>query len=98
MIIKKDNFINEFLKDNDNVKSSNLYIIKDSNNNIMHMYNYNTVIASKKINDKKIYLNKKKYSMTTTRNTNLIKRIAEKNNYSIIEYQKNTSLEVAFYI
>lgn len=86
MIIKKDSFINEFLKDNDNVKSSNLYIIKDSNNNIMYMYNYNTVIASKKINDKKIYLNKKKYSMTTTRNTNLIKRIAEKNNYSIIEY------------
>lgn len=85
MIINKIEFIKSFLNDEVNRKSSNLKIIV--NDDIIKLVNYNTIIASKKINDNIINLNISKYSQTTSRNQNEIKRQAEKKGFIIKEYQ-----------
>ena len=54
---------------------------------IINLVNYNTIIASKKINDDTINLNIKKYSQTTSKNQNEIKRQATQKGYTIKEYQ-----------
>ena len=84
MIVNKREFITSFLNDDTTKKSSNLYMIIDDNK--IMMINYNTIIASKKINDDKINLNIKKYSQTTSKNQNLIKRLATQKGYTIKEY------------
>lgn len=85
MIVNKIEFIKSFLNDEVNRKSSNLKIIV--NDDIIKLINYNTIIASKKINDNIINLNISKYSQTTSRNQNEIKRQAEKKGFIIKEYQ-----------
>lgn len=85
MIVNKIEFIKSFLNDEVNRKSSNLKIIV--NDDIIKLVNYNTIIASKKINDNIINLNISKYSQTTSRNQNEIKRQAEKKGFIIKEYQ-----------
>ena len=84
MIVNKREFITSFLNDDTTKKSSNLYMIIDDNK--IMMINYNTIIASKKINDDTINLNIKKYSQTTSKNQNLIKRLATQKGYIIKEY------------
>lgn len=84
MIVNKREFITSFLNDDTTKKSSNLYMIIDDNK--IMMINYNTIIAYKKINDDKINLNIKKYSQTTSKNQNLIKRLATQKGYIIKEY------------
>lgn len=84
MIKNKIEFINDFLNDDTNTKASNLYMYRS--NDIINLVNYNTIIASKKINDKTINLNIKKYSQTTSKNQNYIKRIATQKGYIIKEY------------
>ena len=84
MIKNKIEFIKDFLNDDTNTKSSNLKTF--INDDIINLVNYNTIIAYKKINDKTIYLNIKKYSQTTTKNQNLIKRLATQKGYIIKEY------------
>lgn len=84
MIVNKREFITSFLNDDTTKKSSNLKMIV--NNNIISIVNYYTIIASKKINDDTINLNIKKYSQTTTKNQNEIKRQATQKGYIIKEY------------
>ena len=85
MIKNKIEFINDFLNDDTNTKANNLYMIV--NDDIINLVNYSTIIASKKINDKTINLNIKKYNQTTSKNQNYIKRIATQKGYTIKEYQ-----------
>ena len=85
MIVNKIEFIKSFLNDEVNRKSSNLKIIV--NDDIIKLVNYNTIIASKKINDNIINLNISKYSQRTSRNQNERKRQAEKKGFIIKEYQ-----------
>lgn len=85
MIVNKNKMINSFLNDDTSKKSSNLKMIV--NDDIIKLINYNTIIASKKINDNIINLNISKYSQTTSRNQNEIKRQAEQKGYIIKEYQ-----------
>jgi len=84
MIVNKNEFIKSFLNDDTSKKSSNLIMIIDDNK--IMMINYNTIIASKIINDNIINLNIKKYSQTTTKNQNLIKRLATDKGFIIKEY------------
>lgn len=84
MIKNKIEFINDFLNDDTNTKANNLYMYRSDD--IINLVNYNTIIASKKINDDKINLNIKKYSQTTSKNQNLIKRLATQKGYIIKEY------------
>lgn len=84
MIKNKIEFINDFLNDDTNTKASNLYMYRSDD--IINLVNYNTIIASKKINDKTINLNIKKYSQTTSKNQNYIKRLATQKGYIIKEY------------
>ena len=84
MIKNKIEFINLRIQNNNNLTDSN-----ESDNrsdDIINLVNYNTIIASKKINDKTINLNIKKYSQTTSKNQNYIKRIATQKGYIIKEY------------
>lgn len=85
MIVNKKEFIKSFLNDDTTKKSSNLYMF--INDDIINLVNYNTIIASKKINDDIINLNIKKYSQTTSKNQNEIKRQATQKGYIIKEYQ-----------
>lgn len=85
MIKNKIEFIKDFLNDDTNTKANNLYMIV--NDDIINLVNYSTIIASKKINDDTINLNIKKYSQTTSKNQNLIKRLATQKGYTIKEYQ-----------
>lgn len=85
MIVNKKEFIKSFLNDDTTKKSSNLYMF--ISDDIINLVNYNTIIASKKINDDTINLNIKKYSQTTSKNQNEIKRQATQKGYIIKEYQ-----------
>ena len=85
MIVNKKEFIKSFLNDDTTKKSSNLYMF--ISDDIINLVNYKTIIASKKINDDTINLNIKKYSQTTSKNQNEIKRQATLKGYTIKEYQ-----------
>ena len=85
MIVNKKEFIKSFLNDDTTKKSSNLYMF--ISDDIINLVNYKTIIASKKINDDTINLNIKKYSQTTSKNQNEIKRQATIKGYTIKEYQ-----------
>lgn len=85
MIVNKKEFIKSFLNDDTTKKSSNLYMF--ISDDIINLVNYKTIIASKKINDDTINLNIKKYSQTTSKNQNEIKRQATQKGYTIKEYQ-----------
>ena len=50
------------------------------------LINYNTRIAY--IEDNNLYINVKKYSSTTSHIQSKIKKLGEKYNYSIVEYQE----------
>lgn len=85
MIVNKNEFIKSFLNDDTTKKANNLFMIL--NDDKIEVVNYYTIIASKKINDDTINLNIKKYSQTTSKNQNLIKRLATQKGYTIKEYQ-----------
>ena len=65
---------------NKTLKSSNLYV-----NNYGELINYWTRIAYFK--DGNLYLNKSKYSRTTSKNQNLIRYYANYYNINCIEYE-----------
>lgn len=66
-------------------KGSNLYIIIDNDN--INLINYTTIIAYKKIsNNNIIYLNNKRYSKTTTTNTNKLRELIKEYNKEVKEY------------
>lgn len=72
-MMNKEQLIKEFVNGAEQGKGSNLEIMGDK------LYNYSTVIAIRK--NGIIYLNAKKYSQTTSRNQNLIRRMA----YQLVE-------------
>lgn len=73
-MLNKDDLIKDFCNGLEKGKSSNLEIIKNGDKTLL--YNYETIIAVRDANDT-IFLNLKKYSRTTTKNQNLIKRYAD---------------------
>ena len=76
-MLNKNDLIRTFLLTNEQNKGSNLVI--DGN----ALINYNTCIALKK--DGLLYLNANKYSQTTTRNQNLLRRKASEYNIRVCE-------------
>lgn len=66
----KTELIQKFINGAEKGKGSNLYIRGN------HLINYNTVIASR--DGEKIILNAKKYSSTTSRNQNIVRKLTPK--------------------
>ena len=88
MIINKKEYLKMFIDDelNEQIKSSNLKVIIQDD--IINLINYNTKISYKKINDKKVFVNSRYYSRTTSTNTNEIKRQAEQKGLEVVEYNE----------
>lgn len=88
MIINKKEYVKMFLDDelNEQIKSSNLKVIIQDD--IINLINYSTRIAFKKVNDKKVFVNSRYYSRTTSTNTNEIKRQAEQKGLEVVEYNE----------
>ena len=76
-MLNKNDLIRTYLLTKEENKGSNLYISGNA------LINYSTCIAYKK--DGLLYLNVEKYSVTTTKNQNLLRRIAGENNIRICE-------------
>lgn len=76
-MLNKNDLIKTFLLTNEEGRGSNLYISGET------LVNYDTCIAYKK--DGILYLNVKKYSSTTTRNQNLLRRMASEFNIRVCE-------------
>lgn len=68
--MRKRDLINAFINGAKKGRGSNLYIDGD------HLVNYSTVIASR--DGEKIILNAKKYSSTTSRNQNIVRKLTPK--------------------
>lgn len=71
-----------------------------NNNNTIHCYykdntrylvNYNTIISkvNTKENYKKIYINNKKYSHTTSKIQNKLVRLAQQNGFEVVQTEKD---------
>ena len=74
----KIELIKNFVKGATNLKGSNLYTRTNKTLGVNELINYNTVIAVYEYNTKCVYLNNTKYSRTTSKNQNYIRRYSDK--------------------
>lgn len=76
--MNKIELIRSFVKGGTNLKGSNLYTITDEKLGITELINYNTTIAFYAHNTQCVFLNSTKYSVTTSKNQNYIRRYSDK--------------------
>ena len=76
--MNKIELIKNFTKGATDLKGSNLYTITNYTLGITELVNYRTTIAFYAHNTQCVFLNSTKYSVTTTKNQNYIRRYSDK--------------------
>ena len=75
--MNKIELIKNFVKGGTNLKGSNLYTITNEKIGITELINYSTTIAVYYHNTNCVLLNSTKYSVTTSKNQNYIRRYSD---------------------
>lgn len=76
--MNKIELIKNFVKGNYNLKGSNLYTRTNTALGITELINYSTTIAIYDYTTNCVFLNNTKYSVTTSKNQNYIRRYSDK--------------------
>ena len=76
--MNKIELIKNFVKGNYNLKGSNLYTRTNNTLGITELINYSTTIAIYDYTTNCVFLNSTKYSVTTSKNQNYIRRYSDK--------------------
>ena len=76
--MNKIELIKNFVKGNYNLKGSNLYTRTNEKLGITELINYSTTIAIYDYTTNCVFLNNTKYSVTTSKNQNYIRRYSDK--------------------
>lgn len=88
---------NTYISSNTDLVASNLHALYYYNYRVL--YNYHTPIALINVSKYEvIYINKEKYSRTTTRNQNLLKYYAINNDMIIIDVSENELNDTISYV